>query len=59
MLLVSVLHDAQQPVVLPSLLEPILAVGFNELGQVAGCERAGGFRNLFFGRWLALGEGFS
>jgi hypothetical protein len=47
---VSVLHNAQQPVVLPSLLKPVLAVGPDEPGQVAGCEGAGGFCTLFFAR---------
>ena len=54
MLPISVLHDAQQPIVLPSLLEPVLAVGFHEGSQVAGCERASGFRTLILGRRLTL-----
>ncbi len=41
---------------LPSLLEPVLAARFGELGQGAGRESAGGCDALFLGRRLALGE---
>ena len=57
MLPVSTGNNAQQPVVLTSLLEPVLAVGLDELGQRAGLEGTGGFRPLVFSWWLALDQG--
>jgi hypothetical protein len=49
--------NAQQPLVLSSWPEPVLAMGFDELGQIAELERADGFHAPFFGPWLALDEG--
>ena len=54
---VSVRHGAQQPVVLPSRLEPVAAVSLDEPGQVAPLERSGPFRPLHLGPRLALDEG--